>query len=123
VRLIRVRLVLVDLNPINDIHIYLNPKGVLDNRKPLSKPSQDLLSFVMVSQEIIKINFWSHLSEEKPGKPQKNYRNPSCSQSHRVDQKRSAKILKIYIVNMHKEISLEYSFLSYFSFVICHLRG
>jgi len=45
--------------------IYINPKGncyFLDNRKPLSKASQDPLSFVMVSPEIIKINFWSHLT-------------------------------------------------------------
>jgi len=57
-----------------ELSIYINPKGnyFLDNRKPLSKPSQDPLSFVMVSPEIIKINFWSHLSEENPGKPQKN---------------------------------------------------
>jgi len=37
----------------------MNPKDnyFLDNRKPLSKPSQDPLSFVMVSKEIDKIHF------------------------------------------------------------------
>jgi len=37
----------------------MNPKGnpFLDNRKPLSKPSQDPLSFVMVSPEINTIFF------------------------------------------------------------------
>jgi len=61
-----------------ELSIYINPKDnyFLDNRKPLSKPSQDPLSFVMLSKEINKINFASHLSEEKRGKPQKNHRNP-----------------------------------------------
>jgi len=51
----------------------MNPKSnyFLDNRKPLSKPSQDPLFFVMVLPEIRKIRFWSHLSEEKPEKPRK----------------------------------------------------
>jgi len=36
----------------------MNPKGnyFLDNRKPLSKPSQDPLSFVMVSPQIKQID-------------------------------------------------------------------
>jgi len=72
----------------------MNPKSnyFLDNRKPLSKPSQDPLFFVMVSPEIRKIRFWSHLSEEKPEKPRKKSQE-SSPQSHRVAQKRSPKIL------------------------------
>jgi len=45
------------------------------------------LSFVMVSPEINKITFWSHLSEEKPGKPQNFHRNPFRS---RIESIKSA---------------------------------
>jgi len=59
----------------------MNPKGnyFLDSRKFLSKPSQDTLCFVIVSTEIHKFIFWSHLSEENPGKPQKFHENPDHS--------------------------------------------
>jgi len=52
----------------------MNPKSnhFLDNRKLLSKPSQDPLSIVMVSPEIYQISFLSHLIGGKPEKPQKN---------------------------------------------------
>jgi len=103
--------------------IYMNPKGkyFLDNRKPLPDHHKIPCELWWLDQKLTKLTFGPIWMRETWKTSKISFE--SFPQSHRVDQKRSAKIFESYSKNILKVISWKSYFLSYFSFVVWHFNS